>query len=60
MLMFVYLFFFIVMFQPDYCNFFYFSFPPQLARLFCGQGSIIVGIQKVFNKLKLKFETRRS
>ena len=28
--MFVYLFNFIVMFQPYYCNYFYFSFPPRL------------------------------
>ena len=29
--MFVYLFNFIAMFQPYYCNFFYFSFLPRLA-----------------------------
>ena len=38
--MFVHLFFFIVMFQPCYFNFFYFSFLPRLATLFCRQGSI--------------------
>ena len=41
--MFVYLFFFIVMFQPFYCNFFcHFSFLPWLAKLFCLQGLLII------------------
>ena len=48
--MFVYLVNFIVMFQPYYRNFF--TFPSRLdywARLFCGQGSIVICIQSVFN-----------
>ena len=58
--MFMYLLNFIVMFQPYYCFFFYFSFPPRLAiGYFAGkgsEGSIMACIQSVFNKLELELE----
>ena len=57
--MFVYLFNFIVIFQPYYWNFFYLSFPPRLAiRLLCGQGSIMAWIQRVFNNLNLNLNLK--
>ena len=49
--------FFIVMLEvllPVIVIFFYFSFPPWLARLFCGQGSIgMICIQSVLINLNL-------
>ena len=57
--MFVYLFNFIAMFQPYYCNFFCFSFLPRYAiscRLLCGQGLMMACVQSVFflNKRELE------
>ena len=55
--MFVYLFNFIVMFQPYYCNFFLLFLPASMSyRLLCGQGLIMACIQSVFNKLDHELE----
>ena len=54
--MFVYLFNSIAMFQPYYCNFFYFSFLPRLAIGYfaCKDGLIMACVQSVFNKRDLE------
>ena len=55
--MFVYVFNFIVMFQPYYCNICYFFLPASISyRLLCGQGLIMARIQSLFNKLDLELE----
>ena len=55
MLVFVYLFSLLLCFNlVIVVFFFYFSFPPQLARLFHGQGSMVmICIQSVLVNLKL-------
>ena len=54
--MFVYLFNFIVMIKPYYCNFFTF-FPTSISyRLLCGQGLIMACIKSVFNKIELELD----
>ena len=55
--MFVYLFNFIVMFEPYYCNFFVLFLPASISyRLLCGQGLIMACIQSAFHKFDLELE----
>ena len=55
MLMFVYLFNFIAMFQPYYCNFFLLFLAASISyRLLRGQGLIMACVQSVFNKRELE------
>ena len=55
--MFVYLFNF-VMFQPYYCNVFYFSFLPQLAKGYFTGKDQLWHVSKVF-LVKREFELKR-
>ena len=54
MSMFVYLFNFIAMFQPYYCNFFRLFLPASISnRLLCGQGLIMACVQSVLINVNL-------
>ena len=54
--MFVFLFNFIVVFQPYYYNLFTFPSASISYRLLCGQGLIMACIQSAFHKFDLELE----
>ena len=57
MLVFLYLFSLLLCFNPVIVFFFYFSFLPRLARLFRGQGSMVmIMYPKCLNKLEAELE----